>query len=126
MKVMETKTLNQMKGSEIHRIVASVFEVIEKAQFEPQVDAKLQSVEKPEEGKPEKWMILFQKKNSNIDELNMIRKELGNNFAINLYAKKDVMQISIEASCTDFITLLQRKGSHSSTLFNNQGDENKQ
>ena len=27
---METKTLNQMKGSEIHRIVAAVFEVIER------------------------------------------------------------------------------------------------
>ena len=61
---METKTLNQMKGSEIHRIVAAVFEVIEKAQFEPKVDATLQSTGKPEEGKPERWNILFQKKNS--------------------------------------------------------------
>ncbi len=123
---METKTLNQMKGSEIHRIVAAVFEVIEKAQFEPKVDATLQSTGKPEEGKPERWNILFQKKNSNIDELNMIRKELGSNFAINLSAKKDEMQISIEASSTDFITLLQKKAAQSPTLFNGQGGENKQ
>ena len=123
---METKTLNQMKGSEIHRIVAAVFEVIEKAQFEPKVDATLQSTGKPEEGQPERWNILFQKKNSNIDELNMIRKELGSNFAINLSAKKDEMQISIEASSTDFITLLQKKAAQSPTLFNGQGGENKQ
>ncbi len=119
---METKTLNQMKGSEIHRIVAAVFEVIEKAQFEPQVDAKLQSAAKPEEGQPERWKILFQKKNSNIDELNMIRKELGSSFSINLSAKKDEMQICIEASSTDFITLLQKKAAQSPTLFNRQGD----
>jgi hypothetical protein len=98
-----------MKGSEIHRIVAAVFEVIEKAHFEPKVDATLQSTGKPEEGQPERWNILFQKKNCNIDELNMIRKELGNNFAINLSAKKDEMQICIEAASDDFITLLQKK-----------------
>lgn len=123
---MEVKTLNQMKGSEIHRIVAAVFEVIEKAQFEPQVDAKLQASGKPEEDQPERWMILFQKKNSNLDELNMIRKELGSNFAINLSAKKDEIQISIEASCTDFITLLQKKATQSPGLFNGKEGDNKQ
>lgn len=117
---METKTLNQMKGSEIHRIVAAVFEVIEKAQFEPKVDATLQSTGKPEDGLPERWRILFQKKSTTIDELNMIRKELGNDFTINLSVEKGELKITIEASSNDFIALLQKKAVHAPSLFNGQ------
>ena len=98
---MENKTLSEMKGSEIHRIVASVLEIMEKAGFSPQVDVKLQE---PEEGT---WKMDFAKNNSNLDEMNNIKSELGINFNIDVYPKdaKHVL-ISIVAPSLDFITLI--------------------
>jgi len=102
---METKTLNEMKGSEIHRIIAAVLEVIEKAGFETRKDADLQ-----EAGTPESWKMVFYKKNTNLDELNGVKKELGKNFAVNVQPKdKTTLSVIVEAPSGDFITLSQRK-----------------
>ena len=122
---METVTLKQMRASEVHRIVAAVLEVMEKAQFEPKVDVELQ-----EAGKPENWKMVFQKKNSNLDELNNIKNELGKNFNVCLEPKdKTTLTIIIEAPCEDFISLLKKKPTiPSRTIFDNdeQKDNNEQ
>ena len=120
---METKTLKQMRASEIHRIVAAVLEVIEKAQFEPQVDVALQVCENKEADKeqPEKWKMVFMKKNTNLDELIAIKSELGSNFSVKIDAKdKTALSISIEAPSNDFVTLLNKKpgqGAAGRTIF---------
>ena len=131
---METKTLNQMRASEVHRIVAAVLEVIENAQFEPQVDVALQVCESKEakEEQPEKWKMVFQKRNTDLDELNAIKGELGKNFTVRIATKdKSAILISIEAPSGDFVALLQKKPSHATqgrTMFDNpepQGGEQK-
>lgn len=68
---METKTLKQMKGSEVHRIVAAVLEVMEKAQFDTSVDVALQLADAKEDGS-ENWKMVFQKRETSLDELNGI------------------------------------------------------
>jgi len=126
---METKTLKQMKASEVHRIVAAVLEVIEKAQFEPQVDVALQVCENKDakDDVAEKWKMVFQKKDTNLEELNAIKSELGNNFSVNIGTKdKTALLISIEAPSGDFIALLQKKPSHVTpgrTMFDNPGQQ---
>lgn len=122
---METKKLNQMRGSEIHRIVAAVFEVMEKVQVEPNVETKLQLTGKTEEGQPERWKMEFLKKDSSIEELMSIRKELGSDFTIRLSAANKAILICIEAPATHFITLLQNKTvltKQPNVLYGRQGD----
>ena len=105
---MGTKTLNQMKASEVHRIVAAVLEVIEKAQFEPQVDVALQVCKVEKEEQQEVWKMVFQKKSTDLDELNAIKSELGKNFSVKIDTKdKAALLISIEAPSEDFVALIQ-------------------
>lgn len=102
---MEQKTLKQMKASEVHRIVAAVLEVMEKAQFEPQVDVTLEETKDSE-----KWKMDFPKKTSTLQELKGIKEELGKNFDVIISAKsKDALIVSIEAQMSDFVSLLQRE-----------------
>ena len=129
---METKTLKQMKASEIHRIVAAVLEVVEKAGFEPQVDVTLQLCKEKEakEEQSEKWKMAFQKENTNLDELNAVKGELGANFKVIIEAKdKTSLLISIEAPSEDFIALLQKRPVHvppQRTMFDNAGQGGEQ
>lgn len=118
---MEMKTLNQMKGSEIHRIIAAVLEVMEKAQFEPQGNVSLDLV-KTDENISERWKMVFQKKNTNLDELNGIKNELGKNFAVNIEAKdRSALLIGVEAPSTDFVALLRKPipAGNQRTVFDN-------
>lgn len=126
---METKTLNQMKASEVHRIVAAVLEVIEKANFEPQVDVALQVCDKKDdkEEQQERWKMVFLKKDTDLDELNAIKGELGNNFTVKIGTKdKAALLISIEAPSVDFISLLQKKHGSAATgrtMFDSPGQQ---
>lgn len=100
---MESKSLNEMKASEVYRITAAVLEIIEKAQFKTTMDAHIQ-----EAGKPERWKMVFTKDSTNLDELNCIRGELGKDFSVNVTPKdKTMLVISIEASTDDFKGLIQ-------------------
>lgn len=122
---METKTLNQMKGSESYSIAAAVYEIVEKAGFETKNAGALKLAGELEEGKEERWMMEFSKKEITIDELNSIRKELGNSFSIAISVSgKSEIRIRIEASSTDFFAILQKKGTQPN-LFNSPGGENK-
>lgn len=119
---METKTLKQMKGSEIHRIVAAVLEVMEKAQFDTQVDVALQLADTKEDG-AEDWKMVFQKKETSLDELNGIKGELGKNFSVTIGTKdKTALLVIIKAPAGDFVALAQRKPTAipSRTMFDNQ------
>ena len=119
---METKTLKQMKGSEIHRIVAAVLEVMEKAQFDTQVDVALQLADAMDDG-TENWKMVFQKKETSLDELNGIKGELGKNFSVTIGTKdKTALLVIIKAPAGDFVTLAQRKPTAipSRTIFDNQ------
>jgi len=114
---MEQKTLKQMKASEVHRIVAAVLEVMEKAQFEPSVDVTLEETKDPE-----KWKMDFQKKSSSLQELKGIKEELGKNFNVNIFPKsKEALVVSIEAQMDDFVTLLHREELPSRSMLDSMG-----
>lgn len=105
---METKTLNQLKGSENHKIIAAVLEIMEKVNIDTQIEAKLQQKKEDEQN----WKMDFLKKDTNLTELNGIKQELGKNFTVTLTAKDSKnLLISVEAPAADFISLLQRKQS---------------
>jgi hypothetical protein len=53
--------------------------------------------------------MVFTKKSTTLDELTNLRKELGQNFQVNVAPKdKSVLQISIEAPSSDFAALLSK------------------
>lgn len=101
---MATVKINEMKGSEIHRIVAAVLETMEKAGFPSSVDVTLNEAKEPE-----RWKMIFQKGSSTLEELNVIKTELGENFQVKISPKdKQMLMIEVEAPQDDFIRLLER------------------
>ena len=99
---MEQMTLNAMKGSQIHRIVAAVLDIMEQAGFDTSVDVSLK-----ESKEPENWMMTFEKSSTSLDELTGIKQKLGMNFRIGILAKgKDRLGINLEAKSGDFLALL--------------------
>ena len=102
---MEEKNLKEMRGSEIHRMMAAILEVMEKAQFEPQVDLSIR-----EAADSSTWMMAFQKKATNLDELSGIKAELGGHFTVRIEPRdKGSVTVVLEAPATDFIGLLKEK-----------------
>ena len=97
---MEQNKLKQMKASEVHRIMATVLATAEKASFSPSADVNIQEV-----GQTDRWRMVFTKKSTTLDELTNLRKELGQNFQVNV---APMLQISIEAPSSDFAGLLQK------------------
>ena len=118
---METMTLKTMKGSDIHRIIAAVLEIMEQVNVPNLVDAKLQADKEDESV----WKIDFQKKETNLDELTPIKNELGKNFSVNISANNKNVLISVVANSNDFVTLLEKKSSPipSRDMFDNQGQQ---
>lgn len=101
---MEQNKLKQMKASEVHRIMATVLATAEKTNFSPSADVNIQEV-----GQSDHWRMLFTKKSTTLDELINLRKELGQNFLVNVTPKdKSTLQISIEAPGSDFAALLSK------------------
>ena len=101
---MEKLTLNMMKGSEYHRIVAHVLEIVEKTEVKPD-----KNVEILETGTDDKWKIVFPKKDTSLNELQSIKMQLGDNFEVNVAARdKNTLSISIEAPCDAFVQLLKK------------------
>lgn len=99
----ESKELKGLKASERYRITATVLEILEKAQFETQDDTRLQ--ESVSDGR---WKMVVRKEETNLDELDSIRKELGAKFCVNVMPKdKSMLVISIEASTEDFKALIK-------------------
>lgn len=116
---METKTLKSMKGSDIHKIIAAVLEIMEKVNVPNLVDAKLQTDKEDESI----WKMDFQKKETNLDELTTIKNELGSNFSVNISSNSKSLLISVVAKSDDFISLLEKKQSESipsRDMFDNQ------
>ena len=100
---MEQNKLKQMKASEVHRIMATVLATAEKASFSASADVNIQEVGQ------DHWKMVFTKKSTTLDELTNLRKELGQNFQVNVAPKdKAMLQISIEAPSSDFAALLQK------------------
>ncbi len=118
---MEKSKLQQMRASEIHRIIAAVMEIMEKAKFEPKVNAELQEVKDTDH-----WKMMFAKQNTSLDELTSIKNELGKNFGITIRPKdKENVFISVEAPVQDFMSLLQRKLGNGiqQTIFDDNKEE---
>ncbi len=97
--------MKSMKGSDIHRIIAAVLEIMEKVNVPNLGDAKLQ----PDRDDESVWKMDFQQKDTNLEELNTIRNELGKNFSVKISALGKNVLISIIAPGSDFITLLEKK-----------------
>lgn len=101
------ETLKEMKGSEFHKIVAAVLEVVEKALTEPQKDVTIQ-----ETSVPNVWKMVSLKGTTSLDELNGIKTELGKNFSVTVAPKSaQMLVITIEAANNDFMELLKRQPS---------------
>lgn len=103
---METMTLKTMKGSDVHRIIAAVLDIMEKVNVPNMADAKLQ----PEKENGNLWKMEFQKKETNFDELNTIKNELGKNFFVKISVTGKNLLISVIATSDDFVSLIQKKG----------------
>lgn len=102
---MEKISLNTMKSSNYHKIVAHVLEIVEETQFQPN-----RNVEILESENPDIWKMVFQKKNTSLEELQGIKTKLGTNFSVNIQAKdKSCISIIIEAPSEDFINLLGKR-----------------
>lgn len=92
-----------MKGSEVHKMVAAVLEVMEKAQFESQVNVNIE-----ESDDPSRWMMSFLKKTTSLNELEDVKNELGENFTIKVAPRdKSSVTVVLEAPSTAFIGLLK-------------------
>ena len=102
---METVTLKEMKGSDIHKIIAAVLEIMEKVNVPNLVDAKLQTDKEDESV----WKMDFQKKETDLEELTTIKNELGKNFLLKISASGKNILISVVSQGTDFIALLDKK-----------------
>lgn len=121
---MEAVALKEMKGSNIHRIIAAVLEIVEKVNIQTNVDTKLV----PDKDDENIWKMDFTKKETNLEELNTIKKELGNSFSVNISSKDKNVVISIVAPGSEFITLVQKKASDgipSRDMFDNHSGEQK-
>lgn len=103
---METTTLKTMKGSDVHRTIAAVLDIMEKVNVPNMADAKLQ----PEKENGNLWKMEFQKKETNFNELNNIKNELGKNFFVKISATGKNLLISVIATSADFVSLIQKKG----------------
>ena len=96
--------LNEMRGSQIHRVVAAVLDIMEQAGFETSVDVSLK-----ESKEPDQWMMTFEKNSTTLDELAGIRQKLGENFQVIIRTKtKDKLGIILEAKNVDFLALLKK------------------
>ena len=101
---MENKTLKEMKASEIHRITASVLEIIETAKFTPSVDTRIQECAE----QPDKWRMAFLKEEVTLDELASVRGQLGEHFSVTVTPKdKATLLITVEANSKDFVSLIK-------------------
>lgn len=110
---MEKVTLKEMKSSDYHRIVAQVLEIVEKTQFNPDRDVKIMEADNEDI-----WKMVFQKKDTSLAELEDIKKQLGNNFLVNISAKdKTTLLISIEAPSDDFVRLKDMNSPQQKTEF---------
>ncbi len=102
---MANKVLDGLRSSEILRIEAAVMEIMENAGFNPQVTVDLRQTNNENE-----WSMNFNKKEITLDELEAIKKELGEKFSILLAAKdKTTIDIRIEGPKEVFKQLLDRK-----------------
>ncbi len=116
---MDKMKLEEMKSSDYHKIVAQVLEIVEKTQFNPD-----RNVEIKEAGSPDIWKMVFQKKDTSLDELQGIMKQLGSNFIVNISAKdKNALLISIEAPSDDFIRLKDKAGQQPRGMFDQNGGQ---
>jgi len=101
---MEKVTLNTMLGSDYHRIVAQVLEIVEKTQFKPGKDVNIL-----ETGVEGVWKIVIPKKDTSLDELQSIKTQLGDSFKVNVAAKDKVsISISLEAPSEAFMQLVKK------------------
>jgi hypothetical protein len=99
---MESKTLKEMKASEVCKITASVLEIIENAKFVTSMESRIQECA----DQPGRWKIVFQKDSTNLDELVSVKAQLGEHFAINVTPKdKTTLVVTIEADSKDFMAL---------------------
>ena len=102
---MEQTVLQAMKGSEYHKIIAAVLEIMEKAQFESNANVSLS-----EKKDSDKWEMSFVKKSTDLDELLDIKTELGDNFNIRIEpGNNKQISICVEAPCEDFTKLIGAK-----------------
>ena len=102
---MATININEMKGSQIHRIVAAVLDVMEQAGFNTSARVDLKEVKDTEN-----WMMTFEKNGTSLDELAGIRQNLGTDFQISILPRsKDRLDIRLEAKNAVFLSLLNKK-----------------
>ena len=101
---METRKLQQMRGSEKLKIQAAVLEVMETKGFV--LDKDFGIIESTEN--PTNWIMAFNNKSSAFEDLEMVKQKLGQKFKIQITSKsKEHFLFRIEGPAEEFIKLGQ-------------------
>lgn len=99
---METRKLQQMRGSEKLKIQAAVLEVMETKGFS--LDKDFGIIECTEN--PANWIMAFTHKSSTFEDLENVREKLGPKFKIQITSKsKEHFLFRIEGPTEEFIKL---------------------
>lgn len=99
---METKTLEELKGSEKLKIQAAVLEILETKNFS--LDRDLGIIESVED--PGRWVMAFTNKRCQLEELVSVKEILGEKFNVEITSKsKENFLFRIEAPSEEFMRL---------------------
>lgn len=99
---METKTLEELKGSEKLKIQAAVLEILETKNFS--LDRDLGIVESTEDSN--QWIMAFTNKRCKLEELVSVKQILGEKFNVEITSKsKENFLFRIEAPCEEFMRI---------------------
>ena len=101
---METKKFSDLKGSEKLRIQAAVLQVMEKKNFALDTDLGM----KESQDNPENWVMGFTNSEMKLEDLEEMKKILGDKFNVTISPKSRTSFIfRIEAAGEDYFRLLQ-------------------
>lgn len=99
---METKTLEELKGSEKLKIQAAVLEILETKNFS--LDRDLGIIESVED--PGRWVMAFQNKKCKWEDLESVKLKLGPLFSVEITSKsRENFLFRIEAPSEEFMRL---------------------
>ena len=101
---METKKFSDLKGSEKLRIQAAVLQVMEQKNFALDTDLGM----KESQDNPDNWIIGFTNSEMKLEDLEEMKKILGEKFSVTISPKSKTSFIfRIEAAGEDYLRLLQ-------------------
>ena len=101
---MEIKKFSELKGSEKLKIQAAVLQIMEQKNFALDTDLGM----KESQDKPDNWIMGFTNTEMRLEDLEGMKKLLGDKFSVTISPKSRTSFIfRIEAAGEEFVRLLQ-------------------